>query len=186
MLKWLYIFEQIDEHVSNQITRTWRRSFAFDAAMIVIAKWTPIFMLLVIVVASTGIGLMGLSRDAAILHAGISVVAAVFARVLNEPMSRWLDRPRPFETLGISPLLDHDAGKAFPSNHATGAFALAIGMYGIPLYFPLMLLMAIFLSFSRIYNGLHHLTDVLAGFMNGSLVSIILLWTLSHLGYVVG
>ena len=51
---------------------------------------------------------------------------------------------------------------ALPSTHAAAAFALAVSLLGTSLYFP-ALFFALFVSFSRIYIGVHTLADVSGG-----------------------
>ncbi len=164
----LHFPDELDAKVMHWFTARWNRMFWLDATMIVLAKWTPIVMLGVIVAASTGLFLPK-SQHTHALSAGIlAVISATLARAVNEPISRLANRPRPFETLGFRPLLTHDAGHAFPSNHATGAFALAMSFISLPGYFSILFCLAVLLSLSRIYNGLHHPTDVVAGALHGT------------------
>jgi undecaprenyl-diphosphatase len=147
--------------------------------MVVIAAWTPIIMLAVIALSTIGYGVPP-SHDSVhgadpAVAASAAVVSAIIGRILNEPISRWVNRARPFEAAGFQPLLDHETGQAFPSNHATGAFALAVSMAHVPGYFGVLLVLAILLCMARIYNGLHHFTDVVAGVLHGSLVACVVL-----------
>ncbi len=67
---------------------------------------------------------------------------------------------------------------SFPSAHSAGsmAFAVAIatvllpyGLNGI-IFGVVMIILALFIGFSRIVVGVHYLTDVLAGFLFGLLI----------------
>ena len=80
---------------------------------------------------------------------------------------RFMKRLRPFERYAFLPLLGHERGHSFPSNHATGALALSVSMFSVPFYGHPLLLLAILLSIARVYTGLHHMTDVMAGVLHG-------------------
>ncbi|MBI3323235.1 MAG: phosphatase PAP2 family protein [Candidatus Omnitrophica bacterium] len=98
---------------------------------------------------------------------------------LGVPLAQWLTsglklvfgRPRPFEqyhSLGLDPA---QLGSAFPSGHATAAFALATALAcrwpkGWLAWFAAAGLVAI----SRVALGLHWPSDVAAGAAVGSLV----------------
>ncbi|MCH5586386.1 undecaprenyl-diphosphatase [Shimazuella sp. AN120528] len=83
-------------------------------------------------------------------------------------------RPRPFVAHHVHMLLPHVADSSFPSDHTTGsiAIALAIWFYNRKLGIPLIL-MALFIGFSRIYVGHHYPTDVLGGILIGTVVAIL-------------
>lgn len=137
--------------------------------MMVCALWTPVVMLALITAAAWG---WGVSPDRVALahrHGWLAVAAAVLVRVLQEPLSRWWDRPRPFEA-GYAPLLAHGRGGSFPSNHAAGAFALASAFAGVPGYGPVLWVLAGWLALARVYCGLHHPVDVVAGALHGALM----------------
>ncbi len=170
----------IDSKIHDWTTRQWGRFAGIDAFFIVTAKWTPTMMLFVIVLST--LGPIRLGPHAPLICAAISIVSAVLARILNEPVSRSIARPRPFQESLVPPLLGHDEGDSFPSNHATGAFALAFGFLPLPGYFTVLLVLALLLAASRIYTGLHYLTDVLAGIVTGTAVSL-LVSALVHLMY---
>lgn len=75
-------------------------------------------------------------------------------------------RPRPFEAgLGAN-LLHHLPENSFPSDHATLMFALAFGLIAAP---PLrraggiLVMLALAVSWARIYLGAHYPSDILGG-----------------------
>ena len=91
-------------------------------------------------------------------------------------LKKIVERPRPFPPI---PAI-FESGYSFPSLHATGAFAL----YGFLIYMiyklllpphhrkaliALLSLLIVLIGFSRLYLGVHYLSDVLAGFVVGSL-----------------
>lgn len=159
--------EWVDKTAVTRCQEVWERFAVLDQVMIAVGKWTPILMLLLIATATANIGVPVSIHPFVRNHAIVAVVSAVFARLANEPVSRWFSRLRPFELYGFTPLLGHEGGYSFPSNHATGAFALSVSMFAVPNYGPVLLILAFLLTISRVYTGLHHVTDVLAGALHG-------------------
>ncbi|WAH35782.1 phosphatase PAP2 family protein [Alicyclobacillus dauci] len=162
-----------DALITREIHRLWRRLPWLNAAMVVVAKYTPVFMLAVLVVAATGI--LQTTQHYVVTFASVSssIVAAVAIRLIHEPISRMTARPRPFDTEPFEPLLAHEQGESFPSNHAGGALALACGAIHLPFFREILLVMALCLCFSRIYCGLHHFSDVVVGAIGGTTVGLL-------------
>ncbi|MER6394844.1 diacylglycerol kinase family protein [Kitasatospora sp. NPDC001603] len=110
-------------------------------------------------------------REAAFLGGAVAAQSAVFLLV-----TLCVDRPRP-----TAPRLDGaPPTSSFPSGHVGAAVALygalavlaALRLRG-PLRLPLCALAAllpVLVGFSRLYRGMHHPTDVLAGLVNGGAV----------------
>lgn len=80
-------------------------------------------------------------------------------------------RPRPFLTVkGLVPLLTPH-GFSFPSGHATMAAAIATVLsFHFPNFRYVVYTLAFLAGISRVYFGVHYLTDVLAGFLLGSII----------------
>ena len=84
------------------------------------------------------------------------------------------DRPPVADPLP-EPLVDTPATYSFPSGHATVSFAcattlaLAVPRLSVPLY-----TLAVLISFSRVYVGVHYPFDVLAGAVLGIAIAIAL------------
>ncbi|MFT5223145.1 MAG: membrane-associated phospholipid phosphatase [Glaciecola sp.] len=74
-------------------------------------------------------------------------------------------RPRPFESGETERLVAVPAGTSWPSGHAAVATAmgLAIGAQGGPMARGLGRALSGFVGLSRVYVGVHHPTDILAG-----------------------
>ena len=82
-------------------------------------------------------------------------------------------RARPFSVLEILPLTQAE-GSGFPSGHATAVFStLAILDKEFPKLKWFWLGFACLVAFSRLYLGLHYLTDVVAGALIGFTISLI-------------
>jgi undecaprenyl-diphosphatase len=107
---------------------------------------------------------------AAVLSAGLALLVAHFVAAA-------VDRARPFVDHPHTHLfLAHSADPGFPSDHATGAFAIAFALVlrdricGI-----VALALALILSFGRVALGVHYPSDVFAGALLG-LAAAVVLW----------
>ncbi|PWK10269.1 undecaprenyl-diphosphatase [Tumebacillus permanentifrigoris] len=104
-----------------------------------------------------------------------AIAAAVLTRGLNELIGRVRHRDRPFVRENFVPLIQHRPSFSFPSNHSACGFALAVAVFcGAPAYGVLMLLIAGWMAYARLYVGVHYPLDVLAGALIGSLVAWLL------------
>ena len=107
---------------------------------------------------------------AAVLSAG---VALAIAKVISE----LVDRARPFvvDPHGVHLFSGHAADPGFPSDHATGAFAVAMAIYlRNRLWGGIALVAAALLSVGRVAIGVHFPSDVLAGAALGCVVALAL------------
>ena len=97
----------------------------------------------------------------------VSISDSFSFRVLKQN----IDRPRPPDSgIVVQPRTDRYAGTSFPSNHAANvsaaAFILACAMPAATWFFVLI---AILMSYSRVYVGVHYPLDVLGGACVGCL-----------------
>jgi undecaprenyl-diphosphatase len=96
----------------------------------------------------------------------LATAAAALALLVNQPISHLVDRMRPYlaHPAHAHLLIAHSSDPSFPSDHATGAFALAFGIW---LYDrtigAILLAVAALLSFARVFVGTHYPGDVVAG-----------------------
>lgn len=99
-----------------------------------------------------------------------AVKAVAGAYVVNTAIKPLVGRRRP-SLPGLPPLTGTPTGLSFPSAHASTSFAgaLAYSRLGLPVV-PLYGLAAS-LALSRLYLGVHHPSDVLAGALLGSLLA---------------
>ena len=104
----------------------------------------------------------------------LATAAAGLALLLNQPIAHLVDRARPYVAHPAQAhlLISRSHDPSFPSDHATGAFALAMGIW---LYDrtigTVLLVLAALLAFSRVYVGAHYPGDVAAGALIGVAVA---------------
>ena len=98
----------------------------------------------------------------------VTLVPAVFFWLLTF-LRRWIDRPRPYETWQIDPLIHKDTkGHSMPSRHVFSCTLIAMAIASIyPLAGAAMLGISIILAAIRVLGGVHYPSDVLAGFLAG-------------------
>ncbi len=111
-------------------------------------------------------------------RAGVcSMLALVASVVLNNVILKPLvNRTRPYELIDGLILIGKKADDgSFPSGHAAASIAAAVALmgylkkrYSIPL-----LGVALLISFSRLYIGIHYPTDVFAGMAIGILLALL-------------
>jgi undecaprenyl-diphosphatase len=100
------------------------------------------------------------------------VVADALADGLADVGKSLVDRHRPFVTQIGPPSATH----SFPSGHAATSFACAtvLSAYA-PRWRVAFFGLATLIAFSRLYNGMHYPTDVVAGALLGVLIALLLL-----------
>ncbi|MFA5801040.1 MAG: phosphatase PAP2 family protein [Thermoleophilia bacterium] len=109
----------------------------------------------------------------------VSVPVVVFSTmVFNSFLKESLRRERPAsDDPALKPLVGVPSSKSFPSSHAAMSFGAAtILTYIQPSLAPLFYGLALLMSWSRVYVGVHYPSDVLAGTAVGLLTGA--LWTL--------
>lgn len=107
---------------------------------------------------------------------GCMAVMALLGTLLvnNMILKNLVARTRPYEVIeGLTYIVMRPTDFSFPSGHAGCSFAVACIMfrrlprrYGIP-----ALVLAILISLSRLYVGVHYPSDVLFGMISGILIS---------------
>ena len=101
--------------------------------------------------------------------------AALAALGIGQLIGGAIDRARPYETLtGVQLLVHRTADFSFPSDHATAAGAVAVGLlltnrrWG-----TITAVFAVVMAFARVYVGAHYPVDVLAGLGLGAAVAAV-------------
>lgn len=88
-------------------------------------------------------------------------------------------RTRPYYVVeGLVPLIKKPVEFSFPSGHAGSSFASACVLHrNLPKKYGIwFLILAILISFSRLYVGVHYPSDVLAGVVTGFICSCLGQW----------
>jgi membrane-associated phospholipid phosphatase len=119
--------------------------------------------------AVTGLLMMGGRRRRAQDVATAGLAAWTAAQVAK----RVLPRERPYEADGAERLVPVPTGSSWPSGHAAVAVALAheLGSGRGRIVRTVLRSIARFVGLSRVYVGVHHLSDVVAGAALGTLTS---------------
>ncbi len=104
----------------------------------------------------------------------LATASAGLGLLVSQPIAHAVERVRPYlaHPAHAHLLISRSHDPSFPSDHATGGFALAFGVW---LYDrtlgTILLAIAGLLAFSRVYVGTHYPGDVLAGALIGIAVA---------------
>ena len=129
-----------------------------------------LFAVLLLVTYLDGRQHADLTAVAASVWAG---AAALVALGVGQIIGGAVDRLRPYETMAdVHVLVDRTTDFSFPSDHATVAGAVAVGLlfanrrWGI-----VAAVLAVVMAFTRVYVGAHYVSDVVAGLALGATVA---------------
>ena len=111
------------------------------------------------------------SRVARAISAGIATLIAV---AVNQPIVHAVNEARPYTTLShILVLASRSTDPSFPSDHATMAGAVAVGLWLVDRRLGVLAaLAALLMALTRVYIAAHYPADVLAGLLLGAIVAI--------------
>ena len=129
-----------------------------------------------LVLAWLGLMIFGKKRSR-VVGILLVIVIAIGDQVCNQTIKPWIGRIRPCNILdGVHLLVNCTQSPSFPSSHATNMFSSCILLSyfykKISLFF---LIVALLVSYSRIYVGVHYPFDVLGGITLGFLVFLLVL-----------
>lgn len=132
-----------------------------------------------------GIGLVAdLWSRRAPVAASLATVSYFTAGGIDLLLKRTFDRPRPpLADPNVHPLVAVPHSYSMPSGHASTAFAaaVAVGLVHPRLRLPLLALAAL-IAISRVWLGVHYLSDVIVGAALGSAVALALWWLIRVAG----
>lgn len=98
----------------------------------------------------------------------VGFIAVSFLRFL-------INRPRPYEVLGIEPLIDKKThGRSMPSRHLFSAFSIAVAFFFLSPWVGIVIaLLGVILGFVRVILGVHFPSDVLVGAILGGVLTVL-------------
>lgn len=161
----LYILDKMQEIMSLQLFDYIWMFFTYIGNYG--ALWIAISLCLLVYPKTRTIGLMCM----------ISLVIGLI--LTNGILKNFFARPRPFNYSDIQLLIRIPQDYSFPSGHTTSSFAVAfvllkerLKLKRYNLYIPIIII-AIFVAFSRMYLYVHFLSDIIAGILIGYLCSVL-------------
>ena len=102
--------------------------------------------------------------------------------IISEIAGRLYYNPRPFALGHFQPLIPHKADNGFPSHHALLASAISTIVFLFSRRLGLVLwILALFVGFSRVYAGVHHMIDILGGILISIISAALAYIFLKHL-----
>ena len=143
-----------------------------DRAMIAIADYGKFVLVFAVV-------LLWWRRDQRLQARHACVVAGlacVMSLASNEFLRLFIHRIRPYDA-GITHLwITPNPDWSFPSGHAVASIAIVAALWfkGLTRIASVLSVLVALICFSRIYLGLHYVTDILGGVLVGALVAFIL------------
>jgi membrane-associated phospholipid phosphatase len=164
----------IDTHLYDWINRVADHTGWAHPLMVGVAKYGIVLFAVLLVGAYLDARHRGDRRDVAgTVWAG---AAALVALGLAQVIGGYVDRARPYTALPAAHvLIARSSDFSFPSDHATAAGAVAVGLlllhrrrWGI-----IAAAAAIVMAVARVYVGVHYPGDVLAGLALGGLVAAV-------------
>ncbi|HEX9917364.1 MAG TPA: phosphatase PAP2 family protein [candidate division Zixibacteria bacterium] len=107
----------------------------------------------------------------------VILVVTIGDQVCNQIIKPWVGRIRPCNVLeGVHLLINCTKSFSFPSSHATNLFSSSfLFSYFYRRWTSIFLMIALLVSYSRIYVGVHYPLDVLGGMVLGFLVTLLVL-----------
>lgn len=103
------------------------------------------------------------------------LIILVISQIIVHSLKWLISRPRPFSNPDAC-LSSHPSarGSSFPSGHSSASLAVALSLsHFVSMLTVPLLILAILVSFSRLYLGVHYLSDVLAGCLISSVVFLL-------------
>ena len=186
-MHWL---QTLDTNLFLFINRSLANPF-FDWLMPILSGGNGLKRVLVAVAVALGVAMLGFGKSRARLCAlTLALIVGTNDGLICNMLKHAVARPRPFVTLtqarvygqigkgyvppeineeGVNMVANEGSHNSMPSSHAANLFAATMVLF---LFYRrslgFMLPLALGVSFSRIYNGVHYPSDVLAGAIIGA------------------
>lgn len=103
-----------------------------------------------------------------------SIIRPSIAFILVTVFRKIVNRPRPYESMSIEPLIRHKLGQSFPSRHSVSAFIIALVSFYVNVYLGIFAcVIAVCISIGRILAGVHYISDVLTAILIAFIIYLI-------------
>lgn len=149
------LFKEINGLSGNSFVDSVVKFFATDMVVVLVALVALIFLV-------PWTSNRWERRNGAVL----ATASAGLALLISQPIGHLVDRTRPFlaHPTHAHLLVSQSHDPSFPSDHASGAFALAFGIWLYDRRFgTVVLILAAIVAFARVYVGTHYPGDVVGG-----------------------
>ena len=104
----------------------------------------------------------------------MAVIKPLLALITVSLIRKLINRSRPFEKYHYEPLVPHEKGQSFPSKHTLSSMVIAFTVYPVcPSLGIFLLIIGLILSLSRIFVGIHFISDILGGMIIALIISLI-------------
>jgi undecaprenyl-diphosphatase len=166
IFQWLIRLDHSVFHSINSIAG--RNSFVDWVARVGADDHIIPVILALLVLATVLLAKKHSGREIAIRAIICALAASALSMIILYVLNNAFFRPRPFTSQAVHLLFYHNTDSAFPSNAATLAFAMAVGIFlyrrrlGI-----VMLVLAAFVGLARITVGIHYPLDIIGGLLLG-------------------
>ncbi len=151
----------MDLYLFNIVNGLARKHWLVDYSGVFLAEYLGYFLVLGVVF------LLIAEKDwrRRIYFFSLAAISVILARgIIVEAVRFFYDRPRPFEALGIEPLILNNGAPSFPSGHAAFFFALALAVFFMNKKRGYWFFVgALLIGIGRVFIGIHWPLDILAG-----------------------
>jgi undecaprenyl-diphosphatase len=129
-------------------------------------KFGAKYLIYIAFVIVAGLCLLRL-RHRALRPVVLVVAGLVVTFVLGLIEGKVHSEKRPFQTHHVHQLISHGPGQSFPSDHATAAFGLALATLAFLSWRwgSLVFVLALWVGFARVYDGIHYPLDIVGSFL---------------------
>lgn len=174
-----YLFQQMDQDILLWIQQNLRHQI-LTPFFRVFTSWgnhAELWIgLLLFILLLSGVGVINRKYRWAGLMGFLSLLTSFL--IINLWLKNVIARTRPYLIVGgLERLIEIQSDFSFPSGHSASSFAVAVVLfYYLPLkYGVLVLALAGLMAYSRLYLGVHYLSDVVAGIMIGTAIALLII-----------